>query len=190
MITTFRQSKFQQSNAISSSQTNSKQSRPQISDQSEPESNKIIQPNRSETTIIQQSKPKNLPYSGLTEQQARQIVEKWLSVKSEIFAPPFNINIADQIVANGPLWRDLTKPDGSIPWLKKNSSYYTYSMIRINRVINYQPSPSSPAITVSVTETSNLHSSRGIEKKTSTQNWVYTLKKEGGLWKILDYRKK
>ncbi len=139
---------------------------------------------------IKPEPPRRPANPGLSQQQAKQIVEKWLNVKSEIFAPPFNRDLADQVVAYGPLWSDLTKPDGSIQWLIKNNSYYTYSMIRINRVIEYQPSPSTPSITVSVTETSNLHSPRGTETKTNTANWLYTLKKESGSWKILDYRKK
>jgi len=127
--------------------------------------------------------------SGLTEEQARAIVEQWLTVKSQIFAPPFNTDLADQVVAAGPLWTDLTKPDGSIQWLKKNNSYYTYSTIKVNRVIRYMPSPSMPSIVVSVTEVSVLHSPKGRETSPSTKDWIYTLKEESGRWKIWDYRK-
>ena len=126
---------------------------------------------------------------GLTQQQARAIVEKWLQVKSQIFAPPFNTELADQVVAEGPLWTDLTKPDGSIQWLKTNNSYYTYSTIKVNRVIRYVPSASMPSIVVSVTEVSTLNSPKGNETSTNTKNWNYTLKKESDRWKIWDYRK-
>ena len=127
--------------------------------------------------------------SGLTQEQARAIVEQWLTVKSQIFAPPFNTDLADQVVAAGPLWTDLTKPDGSIQWLKNNNSYYTYSTIKVNRVIRYMPSPSMPSIVVSVTEVSVLHSPKGSETSSSTKDWIYTLKEESGRWKIWDYRK-
>ena len=127
--------------------------------------------------------------SGLTQEQARGIVEQWLTVKSQIFAPPFNTDLADQVVAAGPLWTDLTKPDGSIQWLKNNNSYYTYSTIKVNRVIRYMPSPSMPSIVVSVTEVSVLHSPKGRETSPSTRDWIYTLKEESGRWKIWDYRK-
>ena len=127
--------------------------------------------------------------AGLSQQQARAIVEEWLSVKSQIFAPPFNTELADQVVALGPLWTDLTKPDGSIQWLRNNNSYYSYSTIRVNRVIRYLPSPSMPSIVVSVTEVSTLHSPKGDETSTNTKDWIYTLKEEGGRWKIWDYRK-
>jgi hypothetical protein len=127
--------------------------------------------------------------SGLTEQQARGLVEEWLSVKSQIFAPPFNTDLADQVVAEGPLWIDLTKTNGSIEWLKNNNSYYTYSAIRVNDVIRFLPSPLMPSIVVSVSEDSVLHSPNGDKASSSTSNWLYTLKEEGGRWKIWDYRK-
>ena len=127
--------------------------------------------------------------TGLSEQEARSVVEQWLTVKSQIFAPPFNTDLADQVVASGPLWRDLTKENGSINWLKKEDSYYTYDVIRVNRVLRYLPSETMPSIVVSVTENSVLHSPNGNEKSSNTNNWMYTLKKESGRWKIWDYRK-
>jgi len=125
----------------------------------------------------------------LSEMQARSIVEKWLSLKSQIFAPPYDIKVADTVVAEGPLWTDLTKPDGSIEWLKSNNSYYSYTSIRVNSVISYLPSDTMPSVIVSITENSVLHSSAGSEPSLSTNNWNYTLRKENGDWKIWDYRK-
>lgn len=127
--------------------------------------------------------------SDLSEIQARAIVEEWLSIKRRIFAPPFDTVLADQVVADGPLWTDLTKADGSIAWLKNNNSHYSYSSITVNRVVQYLPSPSMPSIVVSVTESSTLHSPRGSESSSSTRDWNYTLKKDGGRWKIWDYSK-
>ena len=143
------------------------------------------------TTIqpLPAQEPSAAPQSGLSQQQARAIVEEWLTVKSQIFAPPFNTDLADQVVAAGPLWTDLTKSDGSIQWLKNNNSRYSYSIIRVNRVIRFIPSIAMPSIVVSVTEDSTLHSPKGAEKSSSTNDWLYTLKEETGRWKIWDYRK-
>jgi hypothetical protein len=128
--------------------------------------------------------------SGINQSEAKSLVERWLSVKQQIFAPPYNTNIADQLVAEGPLWTDLTKSDGSIEWLRNNNSYYTYSSARVNEVISFTPSETMPSITVSVTEDSVLHSPRGSEPSSDTNIWLYTFKKEGGSWKLWDYRKK
>jgi len=126
---------------------------------------------------------------GIKQREAEKVVEKWLTVKSQIFAPPFDINIADRIVAMGPLWDDLTKDNGSISWLKNNSSHYTYPQISINQIINYTPSQTAPSIALSITESANLHSPNGVQKTTRTNRWLYTLKKERGIWKIWDYKK-
>lgn len=147
-------------------------------------------PSDSSTTI--RPLPSTTPTSeesGLTELQARTIVEKWLTVKSQIFAPPFNVQLANEIVAEGPLWTDLTKDNGSVQWLQNNNSYYTYASIQVNRVNNFLPSPSMPSIAVSITENSTLHSPRGSAPSSSTRDWVYILKEENGSWKIWDYRK-
>jgi hypothetical protein len=139
-----------------------------------------------ETQTSAQSLPNS---SGLNEFQARSIVEEWISVKPQIFAPPFNTELANNVVAAGPLWTDLTKTDGSIEWLKNNNSYYSYPSIKVNEVISFLPSPTMPSIVVSISEDSVLHSPHGNEASTSTSNWLYTLKEEGGRWKIWDYRK-
>jgi len=148
------------------------------------------EPKNNGPSEIQPRKPiPQAPSSGLAQAEARAVVEQWLTVKSQIFAPPFDTNLADQVVANGPLWRDLTKADGSIQWLKNNNSYYTYDRIRVDQVIRFNPSLAMPSIVVRVTENSILNSPTGREPSSSTNDWLYTLKKEGGTWKIWDYRK-
>lgn len=125
----------------------------------------------------------------MNEARARAVVEQWLSVKAQIFAPPYDTNVADRIVAEGPLWSDLTKTNGSIDWLKSNNSYYSYNTSRVNNVIRFTPSQTMPSLLVSVTEDSVLHSPNGSDPSVSTKNYLYTLKEENGVWKVWDYRK-
>ena len=163
------------------------QSAPATSTRPEPQQEPELQP---KSTEIQPRKPVPQPsISGLSQPEARAVVEEWLTVKSQIFAPPFDTDLADRVVADGPLWRDLTKADGSIQWLRNNNSYYTYDRIRVDRVIRFNPSPSMPSIVVRVTENSILNSPTGQERSANTNDWLYSLKKEGGRWKIWDYRK-
>jgi hypothetical protein len=151
----------------------------------------LEQPSDRSTTIQPlPSSPQPAPQqSGLSELEARAIVEQWLTVKSQIFAPPFDTDLANEIVASGPLWADITKTGGSIDWLRNNDSYYTYSKIKVNQVVRFLPSTSMPSIVVSVTEDSTLHSPKGNKATSSNSNWIYTIKEEGGAWKIWDYRK-
>jgi hypothetical protein len=46
-------------------------------------------------TVVERQRP---PETGLTMDQARSIVEQWLSAKQQIFAPPFDTSVADRIV--------------------------------------------------------------------------------------------
>ena len=155
----------------------------------------LEQPSNRSTTIQPlpsppQPAPQPAPQqSGLSELDARAIVEQWLTVKSQIFAPPFDTDLADKIVASGPLWADITKTGGSIDWLRNNDSYYSYSTIKVNQVVRFLPSATMPSIVVSVTEDSILHSPKGNKATSSNSNWIYTIKEEGGAWKIWDYRK-
>lgn len=139
---------------------------------------------------IQSSKPSSpVKEDMLTASKSIKIVGQWLGVKAQIFAPPYNTKIADNIVANGPLWVDLTKKNGSIQWLRDNNSYYSYKKIHINNVISYEPSQTMPIIVLSITEISTLHSPNGNETSDNSNVWAYTLKREGGQWKIWDYKK-
>lgn len=81
--------------------------------------------------------------------------------------------------------------DGSDPidWLKTNNSYYTFNSVRVNNVIRFTPSPTMPSLLVSISEDLVLHSPNGSEPTVSTNNYLYTLKQEGGVWKVWDYRK-
>ena len=70
-----------------------------------------------------------------------------------------------------------------------NNNSYHLRRIRVDRVIRFIPSPAMPSIVVRVTENSILNSPNGQERSANTNDWLYTLKKEGGQWKIWDYRK-
>lgn len=128
--------------------------------------------------------------SGLTQDQASQLIANWLNSKAQIFSPPFD----RQLVANyttGPLYTDITKPGGSIDWLKNNSSRYDYRNSRITQVLSFDNSGSQPAMKVEIYEERTLYGPRGIDSNqsgSSTRNYMYFFVSENGSWKIYDYR--
>lgn len=128
--------------------------------------------------------------SGLTQEQAIQLIANWLNSKSQIFSPPFD----RQLVANyttGPLYTDITKPGGSIDWLKNNSSRYDYRNSRVTQVLSFDNSASQPAMKVEIYEERTLYGPRGIDSNqsgSSTRNYMYFFVSENGSWKIYDYR--
>lgn len=109
--------------------------------------------------------------------------------KRKVFAPPFISQAADSYVANGPLWKDITKQGGSIDWLKTNNSHYSYAASTINNTIDFTGDASEPSIIVSVTQNMAFHDSKGIKRTNATDSYRYTFRQERGSWKIWDYKK-
>lgn len=134
--------------------------------------------------------PSNTSSSGLTQEQATQLISNWLNSKSRIFSPPFD----RQLVANyttGPLYADITKPGGSIDWLNNNNSRYDYRNSRISQVLSFDNSGSQPAIKVQIYEERTLYGPKGIDSKqsgSSTKDYIYFFSLENSSWKIYDYR--
>ena len=126
---------------------------------------------------------------GFDETQARTVLGEWLRVKSNIFAPPFDQTLLDAVVSAGPLWQDITKPGGSIAWLKENNRYYSYNKIEVVSVANFTPDLEHPSIIATIAEDRVLHGPNGNEPGKSTDRYLYTFAKENGRWKIYDYKK-
>lgn len=126
----------------------------------------------------------------LSQEQALSIIKGWLDGKPKVFAPPFISRAVDSYVANGPLWYDITKPGGSIDWLKANDSHYSYAFNTINSTISFSGKTNEPSITVSVTQDMAFHSPKGTKPTNSTDTYQYTFRQEHGSWKIWDYEKR
>jgi hypothetical protein len=139
--------------------------------------------------------PSPPPYSrvNLSQNQAVRLVNNWLSSKSRIFAHPFDTTPVRQYVyISGPLYTDITKPGGSIDWLRGNNSYYKYKESRITSIISFSVSGAQPELTVSVYEDKRLYGPNGIDYSqsgSSTRSYSYSLIQENGNWKIFDYRR-
>ncbi|MEO0770009.1 MAG: ARC6/PARC6 family protein [Cyanobacteria bacterium J06649_4] len=130
--------------------------------------------------------------STITQAQAETAIKKWLDAKSDIFGPPFSRNLVGQLTT-GPLYEDITKPNGSIDWLRDNGSRYVYSDSSIEEVWSFDTSnPSRPSAKVSIYEDRVLIKRNGRRDPTqsgaSTDNFTYYFEKEDGVWKIYDYR--
>jgi len=128
--------------------------------------------------------------SELSQDQAVALVNQWLNAKSQIFAPPFNTQLARKYIT-GPLYRDITKANGTIDWLRRNKAYYVYKKSEIERVWSFASSGTRPALKVKISENRILFSPQGIDYSqsgTSTGNYRYYFIREQGVWKIYDYK--
>ena len=128
--------------------------------------------------------------SGLTQEQAVELINRWLSAKSDIFAPPFNRSLVDRYTT-GTLHNDITKPNGSIDWLRNNSSRYSYKDSRVLESLSFSDLGNRPELTVKIYENRTLYSSNRIDYANSgelTDSFTYFFVKEDGTWKIEDYK--
>lgn len=131
--------------------------------------------------------------ANLDASTARQLVESWLAYKKSIFSPPYDISaIGNYVVNPGPLYSDITRPGGSVDWLRSNNSSYYYKELRVLDVADFRQFPDRAHLTVRIVEDLELRTPRGIDRSKSgrkTQSWVYELKFNQGKWLVYDYRK-
>ena len=126
----------------------------------------------------------------ITQQEATAVIQEWWAVRPRVFAAPYDASAANEAVASGPLWTDLTKTDGPVAWLRNNNQYYTYQGTTIQRIISTDlQQVDRPSIVVSVRTEDTLHGP-GINKPSSSVGtYKYTFARESGRWKIWNYEK-
>jgi len=129
---------------------------------------------------------------GLNQEQATQIIQNWLNSKGEIFSPPFNRQLVGQYAdTKGPLYRDVTKSDGSIAWLSHENYRYVFRASNITQILEFSDSGSQPFLKVKIYEDRTLYGPRGVDHSNSgasTKDYVYFFSQENGNWKIYDYQ--
>jgi len=129
----------------------------------------------------------------LDQASAQELVQSWLNYKRRLFAPPYDsTQVQSYLVNPGPLYRDITRPGGSVDWLKTNQSYYQWNQLEILAAQDFQIFPDRAHIALTILEDLQLQTPRGIDRSKSSrkkQIWVYELKLDQGKWKVYDYRK-
>ncbi|MDH6106192.1 ARC6/PARC6 family protein [Anabaenopsis tanganyikae CS-531] len=131
------------------------------------------------------------PVHNISEDEALQIVQSWYEAKPQIFGPPYDLDLVDQL-ATGNLYYNTTKDDGSVAWLRDNNFYYTYTTSEITDVEEFSNSGTRPYIKVRIFEELYLEGEQGIDKKNSGSyrgTFTYVFAQENGVWKIYDYNK-
>lgn len=131
----------------------------------------------------------NAPARALQRAEAVGLIERWLAAKPRVFAPPFDVAALDGLVAEGPLRHDITKPEGSVDWLRSNRSAYTYGQGRVLSVEADQLAARSPSLTVVLEQPTSLRSPKGTRAEEARGRWTYTFTQQNGRWLISDVRR-
>lgn len=129
--------------------------------------------------------------SSISEQDAVNIIQNWFKAKREIFAPPYNRELAAELTTDT-LYHDIIKPDGSIDWLVSKNAYYTFGVQKVEPTGTFVLSGDSATVEVKVTEELTLYingriddTQTGFEKRLVR----YSLRFADGRWKIVDYKR-
>jgi hypothetical protein len=163
----------------------------ETSSNSETPSNSSTLPNPPVSSQYNTQQTRQTIPSGLSQQEAVNLINKWLQAKGKVFAPPFDRQVLAQYThTQGALYKDITKPQGSMDWLKNTGSYYNYNQANITEVLEFSTSGQLPMLKVKISE--NLVFYNGelnrAKREQSTDGFIYTFRQEQGTWKIDDYR--
>ncbi|MCU0548976.1 MAG: IMS domain-containing protein [Leptolyngbya sp. Prado105] len=128
--------------------------------------------------------------SSFATSDARILLENWLSAKRQIFAPPFNASAAAAITT-GSLYWDITKPGGSIDWLRNNNSYYRFGVQRVDSVRDFSVSGNMASVQAQVTEERFFYVDGRVDASQTdfkTRSTRFIFENVNGTWKISDYK--
>ena len=127
----------------------------------------------------------NTNSSGLTQQQATQVIQNWLDAKKRLFAPPYE----DQLAADFTIGERYIKTTGAIKWLRDNNAYYDYKTAQLNSSNNFSVSSDRAQIDVSISEDLVLYVNNQVDSSVTTNGvkttaYRFFLKSDAGTWKI------
>lgn len=125
--------------------------------------------------------------SGLSQQEAVNLINQWLQAKGKIFAPPFDRQLLAQYThTQGKLYQDIVKLQGPMDWLRSTGSYYTFNQSQITEVIDFSTSGELPVLKVKISENMVFYNGEQNNRETtaSTNSYTYTFRQEQGTWKI------
>ncbi len=128
------------------------------------------------------------PASGLPETDGVQLVRSWLEAKKRVFAPPYDLDVAADFLT-GPAWRDVSKPDGSVDWLRKNNTYYQYGNNRVGLKRVVKADASQLVLDLEIQEELNIYKNGRLrQRRNSRETYRFDLRLVGDTWKIYDRR--
>jgi ARC6-like, IMS domain len=133
--------------------------------------------------LPQDSQEKFAALDNLTQEEAMSLVKRWQDAKPQIFAPPFDQNLAASM-ATGAFLEGIVQPGGSIDWLQRNNAYYAYGAPTIEASSYFKSDKDQAEIDVNVRQEYALYASGKIERKSDASRYRYKLVLENNIWKI------
>ncbi|CCQ63065.1 Serine/Threonine protein kinase [Crocosphaera watsonii WH 0401] len=124
--------------------------------------------------------------SKISQQDAVNLINRWLQAKQTMFAPPYDRQLAAEITT-GKKYKETAGYNGSIDWLQNNNTRYKYGYQNIDKVEKIVSNGNQANIQVKVTEKQTLYINGQVDlqnTKTGTISVIYYLKLIDGNLKI------
>lgn len=126
--------------------------------------------------------------TNLTEEEAKQVIIRWQNAKPNVFAYPFDRQLASQF-ATGKLLEDVVKSGGSIDWLKQNNAFYKYGFNSVGTPRIISSDGYQAVIEVRMIQQYTMYMNGKVDQSASGYDDKinrFVLRKENGTWKIAD----
>ena len=128
----------------------------------------------------------------LNQQKAVALLKKWQKSKRKVFASPYDLNMASEILTT----KAYNKKKGSVEWLKNNNNFYTFQSQNVEKINDFELYGDKAILEATVSEQRTLcYKNKQGQIKISTDNNTvfdrsldrYYFELERGKWKIADY---
>lgn len=156
--------------------------------QNPPEATFPAPPGASSSLPVKNTSKPLIPVSPISKTEAKQLINSWLKAKKSIFAPPYDVELANKLTA-GSQYEEIAKR--SLDWLQNNNAYYKYETQVIEEVNGFWVSGDRAEITVTVTEDYQFYEDGKLNEERggiSTIKVLYNLQFIDGRWKIASSR--
>ena len=122
----------------------------------------------------------------ITKQEAVNLVNKYLQAKSEILSPPFDRELASEVLT-GKALHDMIKPEGTIDWLIQNNAYYRYGTRKAEPLALFWSDNNQGELDVKIYEELYFYKNNKLAKSNKySGDFNFKFQKENGVWKIHD----
>lgn len=126
----------------------------------------------------------------LTQEEAVNLIERYLQAKEKIFAPPFDRQLAASLTTDT-VYNEIVKPGGSIDWLQQNNAYYQYGSRSVQGTGYFSATDNKAEVEVAIKQEVYFYSNNTLNKSTADSSiYRFTLKQENGNWKISERSEK
>ena len=127
----------------------------------------------------------------ITQPEAVNLINTYLQAKARIFAPPFDLQLADSLLTGKAYEDRISGPEGgSVNDLQRNNAYYQYGVREAKFLGNFSVAGELVQIDVHIYEELTYYESgKPPSSTTNDKNYRVILQQKNGTWKIAELKR-